>query len=84
MSMGTPKGFVHQKPTLCWKCKNAVPDRDGEGGCSWSRKFHPVDGWIATPTKVTRIYKGEQEKIRKGPAYMESFLVHYCPEFKEG
>ena len=25
-------------PTICWECKNAVPNKEGTRGCSWSRK----------------------------------------------
>lgn len=51
--------------TICWNCKNAVPSE--ETGCSWSRKFEPVKGWTATPTKI----EGE----------MDSFHIEKCPEF---
>lgn len=30
--------------TLCWGCGNAVPDAEGERGCSWSREGRPVEG----------------------------------------
>ena len=33
--------------TLCWHCKNAVPE--GKYGCSWSRDFKPVKGWNVLP-----------------------------------
>lgn len=33
--------------TICWACANAVPDADGERGCSWSREGKPVEGWVA-------------------------------------
>lgn len=29
-----------QAETLCWYCANAC------GGCSWSKKLVPVDGWV--------------------------------------
>ena len=31
--------------TLCWGCEKAC------GGCSWSKKFVPVEGWKAIPTE---------------------------------
>lgn len=31
--------------TLCWNCKNAVPNE--KVGCPWSKRFEPVKGWIA-------------------------------------
>lgn len=36
------------KPELsaCWSCRNAVPDKFGNG-CSWSRDLIPVFGWRA-------------------------------------
>lgn len=46
--------------TLCWDCANAC------FGCSWSRYFEPVEGWVATPT---------QGKVS------DSFIVHQCPQF---
>jgi hypothetical protein len=54
---------------------NAVPDKDGEKGCSWSRKFIPVPGWEAIPTKL-RVMKSEREE--------DSFCVTECPEFEKG
>ena len=34
------------KDTLCWECEKAT------GGCSWSDKLIPVEGWEAIPTEV--------------------------------
>lgn len=62
------------KITLCWACRNAVPDRRGEKGCNWSRKKKPVDGWEATPTEC-RVTRG---------LTVPSFHVKSCPEFVEG
>lgn len=31
--------------TLCWDCENAC-----NGGCTWSEKLEPVDGWTAQKT----------------------------------
>lgn len=73
---GRPKARRAPTPnttqTLCWKCQNAVPSRDGKRGCSWSRKGNiPVEGWTAEPT----------EKIETGGRICRSFLVKNCPEF---
>ena len=35
-----------QTESLCWSCRNSVPDRYGNG-CSWSRDQIPVGGWQA-------------------------------------
>ena len=56
----------------CWDCKKAL------GGCSWSRDFTPVEGWIATPT-----YKaGNYSKKRGRLPPMKSYQIEYCPEFE--
>ena len=56
--------------TLCWECKKA------SGGCSWSKKFVPVEGWDATPTKV---WVGHTS----AKPYIDSFHVNECPEFEQ-
>lgn len=63
-----------QKQSLCWFCRNAVPDDKGKQGCNWSRNKLPVDGWDAIPTKL------------KVAAHMTvpSYHVKTCPEFVEG
>lgn len=79
--MAVPKGWVHAKPTLCWNCRNAVPDREGTRGCSWSRDFIPVEGWDATPQKLAVYYgKSRKSRMRLG----DSFIVQSCPKFEEG
>lgn len=59
---------VHLKEdqTLCWRCKNCF------GGCSWSEKFEPVEGWNAERT-VIKYFNIETP----------SFLVRDCPLFIE-
>lgn len=52
--------------TLCWFCEKAA------GGCSWSRKFKPVDGWDAKKTEIMSWFGGTQE----------SYLVFSCPQFE--
>lgn len=51
--------------TLCYYCAKATT-----GGCSWSKKFIPVEGWKAKPT----ILDGGRT---------HSFEVFRCPEFVE-
>ena len=46
---------------LCWRCGNAC------GGCSWSREFEPVPGWIAIPTFKDR---------------SDTYCIIKCPDFK--
>ena len=69
---GVPTQF-HKRQTICWDCKNAVPE--GKRGCSWSRKLEPVEGWKAIETEVTRIDGGMERQIK-------SALVIECPLFR--
>lgn len=50
---------------LCWDCKNAI------GGCSWSDKGEPVDGWDAT-FDTLRNHNG---------IYKNTYAVFDCPLF---
>ena len=66
--------------TKCWACANAVPDADGQRGCSWSKDGKPVNGWeakrrdiLVQPTSPG----GERKRV-------ESYHVVTCPEFVEG
>jgi hypothetical protein len=68
----TEKRITKKTPTMCWSCANAVPGP--ETGCSWSRRFEPVKGWTAMPTKI-EINRGRID---------DSFLVLDCPEYVEG
>lgn len=54
------------KESLCWKCNKTC------GGCSWTRNFKPVDGWVATK----RIFRYKDGKVIK------SYCVNSCPEFE--
>ena len=63
--MGNDIGFERSK-TIWWTCKNAVPK--GRRGCSWSRRFVPVDGWIALPPR---------SRVRG------SYRVIACPLYEE-
>lgn len=64
-----------QKPTLCWKCRNAVPKISGGkyiAGCSWSIKLEPVKGWTA------------RKSVKRGRngSFLESWNVKACPEYE--
>lgn len=48
----------------CAQCKNAV------GGCSWSRNFEPIPGWLTEPS---------QNRDRN-----DGLKILWCPEFAEG
>lgn len=67
---------VVKQPTLCWDCINAVPEKGH--GCSWSRSFKPVPGWVA---KESKVYVKTEDGVKVG---VESYCVYECPEFKEG
>ena len=51
------------KQTLCWRCKNSVPDRYGERGCPWSRKSHSNKLQCAGMPAVC----GREDKMKKQP-----------------
>ena len=42
----------YEPPSICWECKNAVPDE--KYGCTWSISGGkvPVEGWDAEPTVI--------------------------------
>ena len=63
-----------QKGTLCWRCKNSVPDVYGRRGCNWSRYKLPVEGWTAKETRLRTL----------PDTYVTSYHVYSCPEFSEG
>lgn len=54
--------------SLCWYCINAC------GGCSWSRKLIPVEGWKATEVTNKDVCD----------SFLKSYKVIECPEFEEG
>lgn len=45
------RNAVGTHDSLCWHCRNAL------GGCSWSMRFEPVEGWDAKHTKRYNSYK---------------------------
>lgn len=59
--------------TLCWCCRNAVPDVETGVGCSWSRGFQPVPGWRAVPDSIY---------IGGGKPAVPTYHVIECPEFR--
>ena len=87
MRMGGRKNPGHPPPlrqvggTLCWHCRNAVPNPETGAGCSWSRKEHaPVPGWTAERRDV-QIQKDSRRRVNGD---LESYRVLACPEFEEG
>ena len=66
-----PKKTV-KRPTLCWKCRNAVPTETT--GCSWSRDFVPVDGWVVENHTTPHANDG---------GMITAYCVDYCPEFQK-
>lgn len=71
--MGAPEGNYNspfsKTRTICWNCRHAVPD--GKYGCSWSERFIPVRGWVATKSQTV------------SNKYGDAYTVYECPEFKE-
>lgn len=64
-----PKKTI-KRPTLCWKCRNAMPT--ATSGCSWSRDLVPVPGWVA-----------EKHQQKSNGSIYEAYCVDYCPEFQK-
>lgn len=64
------KAAHHTKNSLCWSCKNAVPNHLKGIGCEWSREYKPVPGWKAEMRERTNL---------KG-----SYFVFKCPRFEKG
>ena len=58
---------MYYKQTLCWTCQNAC------GGCSWSKRFIPVEGWDA---KRRDVMKGQDHRTPN-----ESYFVISCPQY---
>ena len=63
---GTNQYTIRNKRTICWDCAKAC------GGCNWSARLEPVEGWEAEETLVT---------IQKG-SRVDSMCVTKCPEFE--
>lgn len=56
---------------LCCYCKNSC------GGCSWSRRFEPVEGWTAEPTII-------RQRNRQGKYDIHSYKITECPQYEKG
>ena len=70
--METSDKFNKQE-TLCWYCSNAVPNPKTGKGCSWSKEFKPVEGWVAEKTLIVTRAEGERP--------IPSYIVYDCPLF---
>lgn len=59
--------------SLCWYCSNVY------GGCSWSIKYEPIDGWeaIRNDLHVHTTIDGNMTE----PRTVESYAVLECPQF---
>lgn len=58
-------GKPHVQP--CTTCKNFA------GGCEWSERFEPVEGWVAEPTIIGRY------------SYtIDSYRIISCPKYERG
>lgn len=76
------RNLVNGRPhveTLCWSCKNAVPN--SQYGCCWSRSLQPVDGWDAMPT-VSYYSNGDKYRY-KTPSYKVISCPHYITDSTE-
>ena len=51
----------------CSMCKNFA------GGCEWSERFEPVEGWVAEPTV-----------IGKDSYPIKSYRITFCPKYEKG
>lgn len=59
-----------KKATLCWRCRHAVPS--ASTGCSWSRRFVPIEGWTA-----------EKHQQKQSGSVYETYCVISCPLFQK-
>lgn len=57
---------MRRRQSICWDCQKAY------GGCSWSKRFEPVEGWTA---KKSYLSNGKKRKIT------DTFAISDCPEF---
>lgn len=75
--MGIP---IERTPqSLCWRCENCVPNKEGTKGCSWSIYFRPVKGWDATP--IPQSYKtipGTSYRVNKCPEFVDAGYDSLC------
>ena len=52
--------------SICWDCDNWF------NGCSWQRKFKPIEDWTAEKTEISY----------SDGAVVHSYFVKKCPQFK--
>lgn len=57
---------THTQP--CWYCTKAC------GGCSWSKNYTPIDGWVAEETICDRFID------YRGVNITHSYKILHCPE----
>lgn len=67
---------TRKRETLCWKCANAVPCKRDGTGCSWSKRFIPVEGWTAEQAWLGL--------CNKDGRVTDTYTVHACPQFVKG
>lgn len=81
VSTPKPKNPENQKyagyknPQLCYRCARAV------GFCSWSKRFEPIEGWTAKPTKISHLGNKRCEKVCLKD--IDSYYITECPLFIE-
>lgn len=66
-----------KKETICFNCINSVPNPKTGAGCSWSREYKPVDGWVAKKTMIINRALAENDEDYMIPSYR----VDACPMF---
>lgn len=66
--------------SLCWECRNAVPNLEKLCGCSWSLFFIPVEGWDAEPTRINNGNRTDNQALPPS----RSYHVFSCPYFEKG
>ena len=57
-----------KRHTLCWECGRAC------GGCSWSSRFEPVEGWVALPVK--QAYGSDSYIVAECPMFVRDAIDH--------
>ena len=71
--MSDNRGKKEASDTICWHCRNAVPDPVKGIGCEWSIRLKPVPGWEADYLPMKTLGK-----------IIDSYRVRKCPKFKKG
>lgn len=73
LNYGRPSQAHLPTESLCWCCKNAVPDKEGTRGCSWSLNKQPVKGW--------KVEASSEYHMADGRVAI-SYKVSRCPKFE--